>query len=166
MKPLQYPVWKRTINLSLLLVGIMMVGSGLLLQFSYHMGHHDGIVVTDTILGGDYYFWSWFHRLVAILFTLLLVLHWIRNFKWVQGVLKKRLLGKHRQVFIFSAIFIFAALTGFSAWAFSLLPEGELLQKGGIEIHDKITLVLFVFLALHVWQRRNRMGKKQESKKI
>ncbi len=50
------------INLGLLLFGLAMVFSGLLIQISYHMGHHGEIDTNHLVLGLNYFNWSDFHR--------------------------------------------------------------------------------------------------------
>ncbi len=146
---------QRTINLCLLVTSIALVSSGFILQFNYHMGNHGQIITTDTFWGMDYYFWSMFHKVNSLLCSIIVFLHLYVNYKWIKGVITKHLVDKHKQVFIFSSIFFVCAITGFTAWYFSL-EANELSRKLFIEIHDKITLFLFIFLILHIWKRRKR----------
>lgn len=146
------------LNISLLIIGIVLAGSGFLLQLNYHMGHHGYIITTDRVLGLDYYCWSMFHKISSVLFSIIVLMHLYLNYNWMKGVVTKHLTNKHKQVFIFSILFIISAVTGFAAWYFSSIEADELSQKIYIEIHDKITLFLFIFLILHVWKRRKRIG--------
>lgn len=54
---------------------------------------------------------------------------------------------------IFSLLFVLVAITGLTPWFIDLL-KGDLMQrKVFIEIHDKLAIVLAVYLILHVIKR-------------
>jgi len=154
--------YKFKLNLCLLIIGIVLTGSGFLLQFNYHMGHHGYIITSDKVLGLHYYCWSMFHKISSVIFSIIVLMHLYVNYNWIKGVVTKHLTNKHKQVFIFSILFIISAVTGFAAWCFSTIEADELSRKTYIEIHDKITLILFVFLILHVWKRRKRIDLTKE----
>jgi DNA-binding transcriptional LysR family regulator len=80
------------------------------------------------------------------------------NWRWIRAAWRKRLLGKHRQVVTMSLIFLAAALTGMGAWATSWTLVGVQVEKLVVEIDDKLTLFLTVFLLFHVWSRRKRLA--------
>ena len=92
----------------------------------------------------------------SLLCSIIVFLHLYVNYKWIKWVITKHLVNKHKQVFIFSSIFFVCAITGFTAWYFSLEAK-EISRKLFIEIHDKMTLFFFIFLILHIWKRRKRL---------
>ncbi|MBN2525856.1 MAG: hypothetical protein JXR76_05630 [Deltaproteobacteria bacterium] len=65
-------------------------------------------------------------------------------------------MGNHKQVLTLTAIFIIAAVIGLIAWGVDcgLSPA---LHHLLVEVHDKLTLLLFVFPVMHVWKRRQRI---------
>lgn len=78
-----------------------------------------------------------------------IVHHWI----WYKTIIKKNLITKNKQVVILSTLFIFVAITGYMPWIIDLTGNDEIVRKFFLEIHDKLTIILFVFLILHVAKR-------------
>jgi hypothetical protein len=68
-------------------------------------------------------------------------------------VIVKKLLTRNSQVIILSVLFILVAITGFTPWFIHLLKGDEMVRKTFIEIHDKLALLLSVFLLLHIAKR-------------
>lgn len=141
------------VNTILLLSGIAMAFSGLLIQFNYHMGHHGNIHFTDLVMGLDYFQWSLVHKVSILIVTALVIYHITTHWRWYMGVLKKRLFSKHQQVLVFSILFIITAITGIVPWIVDETGGSFMLRKGFIEIHDKIALLLAIYLTLHLVKR-------------
>ena len=142
------------INLGLLLFGSALVFSGLLIQISYHMGHHRGIDTNNLVLGLNYFNWSDFHRVSTVLVSIGMVFHIILHWKWYKTVVrKKKLVVKHQQAIILTIVFILVAITGYFSWFIKLSGGSDLSRRDFIEIHDKITWVLLGYLIFHVTKR-------------
>lgn len=141
------------INLGLLFVGIIMTFSGLLIQFNYHMGNHGDIDTNNLTFGIDYSGWSNIHTISSIIVLVFMIFHTFLHWKWYKTVVKRKLFFKNRQVIILSLVFIVAALIGYLSWSIKLTGGDEVLRRTFIEIHDKLALILFVYLILHVTKR-------------
>jgi Domain of unknown function (DUF4405) len=145
------PIAVFLINLGLLLAGSTMIFSGILIQFGYHHGHHGKIDTSHSVLGLNYFNWADFHKISIILVSIGMVFHIIRHWKWYKTVLrKKKLIAKNRQAITLTTVFIFVAITGYLSWFIKLSGGSDWSPKFFIEIHDKITWVLFLYLILHV----------------
>lgn len=141
-------------NLGLLLFGSVMVLSGLLIQIAYHMGHHGEIESNNLVLGLNYFIWSDIHKYSIVLVSIGMVFHTLWHWKWYKAVVrKKKLVVKNQQAIILTIIFISVAITGYISWFIRLSGGSDLSRHFFIEIHDKITLVLFVYFIFHVTQR-------------
>jgi hypothetical protein len=147
------PVIRFIINLGLLISGSFMVFSGLLIQFSYHMGNHGEIDINNTTLGINYWGWSDIHIIFIIVVSVFMIFHIIRHWKWYEIIIKKSLYSKNKQVILLSIVFILTAITGYIPWLISMTGGEDTIRKMFIEIHDKLALLLFVFLVLHVSKR-------------
>jgi hypothetical protein len=141
------------INLGLLLSALVVVFSGLLIQIEFHMGSHDGVVINNSVMGFGYSGWLNIHRIAIVIISLFMIFHVLLHWKWYKAVVKKRLIKKNRQVIILSIVFVLTAVTGYIPWFISLAGGEELSRKLFIEIHDKLALILFVFLILHLLKR-------------
>lgn len=161
------------VNNLLLLFGIIMVYSGLVMQVGFHMGGPHGnengnhTVQSQTmqyeqireidsgkiVSGFNYTSWSAIHKFVIVLFTLLMIYHTSIHWKWYKTVFTKHLTGKNKQVIILSVIFVLVAITGLVPWFIDLYGGAGTLRMLFIEIHDKIALILIVFLILHLIKR-------------
>ena len=141
-------------NLGLLLFGSAMVFSGLLIQISYHMGHHGEIDTNNLVLGLNYFNWSDIHKISIVLVSIGMIFHIIWHWKWYKAVVqKKKLVFRNQQAIILTIFFILVAITGYISWFIKLSGGPELSGKFYIEIHDKITWVLLVYLIFHVTKR-------------
>jgi hypothetical protein len=148
------PMISFLINLGLLMFGSAMVFSGLLIQLGYHHGHHGKIDINHLLLGLNYGNWSDLHKIAIVLVSMGMVFHIILHWKWYKTVvLKKKLSVKNQQAVILTIIFILVAITGYIPWFIKLSGGPDLSRKFFIEIHDKITWVLFFYLIFHVTKR-------------
>jgi hypothetical protein len=146
-------LYRSLLNLGLLLFGLASAASGLTLQIKYHM-HHQARVAAA---GWDYPSWSLLHKVTSAGLLALVAIHLWVNWKWLRGTWSKGLLQKHRQLVTMSLVFLTAALMGMGAWALDALGVGPQAERIVVEIHDKVTLFLVVYLMLHVWSRRRRL---------
>lgn len=140
-------------NLGLLVFGIATVFSGMLIQIKYHMGHHGDIAMNDQVLGINYPGWSAIHKISIIVLTLLMIYHVYQHWNWYKAVFRKKLIAKNQQVLVLSLLFILVAFTGITPWLIDLLNGNEIYRKVFIEIHDKLTLILAIYLILHIIRR-------------
>jgi hypothetical protein len=152
---MEKPIHHFTMNLGLLISGITTAFSGLLIQIKYHMGHHGNIAVNDFVLGINYKNWSDFHKISIVILSVLMIYHIYKHWKWYKIVVLKKLLAKNRQVILLSVLFVLVAMTGFIPWFIDLLKGDEMLRKMFIEIHDKLAIILAVYLILHIIKRWN-----------
>ena len=159
------------INNLLLLSGAITIISGFVLQFGFHIqaarqnqdaGSSDadyeqirGFEQIRGVWGINYSGWSAIHKILAICFVMLMIYHIYKHLKWYRGIISRNLMGKNVQVVILSAIFLFTSLTGIVPWLIDLLGSTSIYRFVFVEIHDKLALLLVVFLALHVVKRRN-----------
>jgi hypothetical protein len=88
-----------------------------------------------------------------------MIFHIVQHWKWYKIVVKKRLFAKNQQVLLLTLIFLVVAITGFIPWIINLCNGDQILRKTIIEIHDKIALILFVYLVFHVVKRLNCLKK-------
>jgi len=117
------------------------------------MGNHGNIAINDNVFGINYRGWSVIHKVTIVILTLLMIYHVYHHWKWYKGVILKRLLAKNQQVLILSLLFVFVAITGFTPWFIDLMNGGDMTRKAFIEIHDKLTLILIIYLILHIIKR-------------
>lgn len=141
------------VNIGLFIFGITTAFSGMLIQIKYHMGNHGNIAIHDFVLGLNYHDWSVVHKISIVVLSLFAIYHIYQHWKWYKGVISKRLFAKNQQVLIFSLLFVLVAITGLTPWFIDLLKGDELQRKVFIEIHDKLAIILAVYLILHVIRR-------------
>ena len=144
---------KLNINLGLLLSGLSSMFSGILIQVEYHFGNHFGMTVNKTVFGLSYSGWSTIHKISIVVFSLFVIYHVYQHLKWYKTIIAKRLFAKNQQVLIFSILFVMVAITGLIPWFTDLLNGDEMQRKAIIEIHDKIALILAIYLVFHVIKR-------------
>ncbi|MFA6873199.1 MAG: DUF4405 domain-containing protein, partial [Bacteroidaceae bacterium] len=137
------------INHFLLFTGCVMIVSGLTLQLGFHVGGPEGHQLNRQVEEH----WSDIHKFAAVLFSLLMVYHIYTHRKWYKVVISKQLFGKNKQVIILSVLFLLVAISGFLPWFIHLSGGINVLRFILIEIHDKIALLLILFLALHLMKR-------------
>lgn len=141
------------INLGLLILGIATVFSGMLIQVKYHMGNHGNIAINDFVIGINYQGWSAIHKISIVALSLLMICHVYLHWKWYKVVITKKLISKNQQVLILSLLFVVVAITGLTPWFIDLLNGDEMQRKVFIEIHDKLALILAIYLILHIIKR-------------
>lgn len=146
-------VYNFIINIGLLVAGFATVFKGLLIQVEYHMGNHGNMAINDKVAGLNYSGWTVVHKISIVVFSALVIYHVFRHWKWYKTVILKKLINKNRQVLILSALFILVAITGFIPWLIELMKGNKLIRKDFIEIHDKLALVLSVYLILHILKK-------------
>lgn len=141
------------VNLGLIIFGIATTFSGILIQIKYHMGNHGNVDINDIAIGINYTGWSVIHKISIVVLSLLMIFHVYRHWEWYKAVIKKRIFSKNRQVLVLSALFVVVALTGFIPWFIDMLNGNEMQRIIFIEIHDKLALILAVYLVLHIIKR-------------
>ncbi|MBK7213869.1 MAG: DUF4405 domain-containing protein [Bacteroidales bacterium] len=147
------PFFRFTINLALLLSALIMIYSGLLLQVEYHLGNHGNIVTENTVFGISYYGWSSIHKVSIVILSMLMIYHLYLHRKWYSSVFKKRLVLRNKQVLMLSVLFVFVALTGYIPWIIYLQGVNIIYRKAFIEIHDKLAIILTIYIILHIIKR-------------
>ncbi len=141
------------INIGLTIFGIATIFSGMLIQVKYHMGNHGDIDLNDYVLRINYQSWSAIHKVLIVILSLLMIYHVYHHWKWYKVVISKKLITKNQQVLVLSLLFVLVAITGLTPWFIDLLKGDETLRKVFIEIHDKLTIILSVYLILHIIKR-------------
>ena len=147
------PVLCFIINSGLLLFGSIMAFSGLLIQLCYHMGHQKTIDIYNTALRINYSGWSYIHKISIIFFSVFIIFHIPLHWKWYKFIVKKKFITINNQLVILSVVFIFVAVTGYIPLIIKLTGGNDRIHKAFIEVHDKLALILFVYLIFHVAQR-------------
>jgi len=157
------------INNLLLVTGLIMIFSGMVLQIGFHMGGPHGhdfdaaaaqsqttpyeqlrkIDTNKIVCGFNYYTWTDIHKFIIVFFSLLMIYHTYVHWKWYKIVITRKLFTKNIQVIILSALFLAVAVTGLVPWFIDLSGGTSIFRLLFIEIHDKLTLILIVFLFLH-----------------
>lgn len=140
-------------NLGLLISGIATIFSGILIQIRFHMGNHGNIALNENVFGLNYQNWSLTHKISIVALTLLMIYHIYRHWKWYKVVITKKLIAKNQQVLILSLLFVFVAISGLIPWFIDLMNGDEIVRKLFIEIHDKLTIILTIYLILHIIKR-------------
>lgn len=127
--------------------------SGFVIQIKYHMGHHSGLVPGNSVPGIGYYNWTNIHKTSIIIFSILMTFHFSTHWKWYKTIIIRKLVQKNRLQIILSVVFFLVAITGYIAWIIYLSGVSDISRKFFIEIHDKIAILLFVILTLHLTTR-------------
>jgi hypothetical protein len=147
------PSFSFKINSGLLCSGLATVLSGFFIQIHYHIGSHGGIDFNNAVLGLNHSQWLLSHKISIIAFSFYMTYHVLLHWSWFKVILRKSLIAKNKQIFILSTIFILAAITGFIPWFLTLTSNQDSVRNTFIEIHDKIGLILIVYLILHISKR-------------
>ncbi len=147
------PYKRLIINAGAFFTGLLAVFSGFLIQFSYHMGQHGTIDVNKMVLDVNYSGWTAIHKISILLLSVFMIFHIVQHWTWYKTILKKNLITKNKQVIILTMVFIIVAITGYIPWIIDLTVNDQTTRKIFMEIHDKLTIILFVFLTLHVAKR-------------
>lgn len=141
------------INLGLLVSGLTTAFSGLLIQIKYHMGNHGEIAQNATAFGFDYPTWSAIHKISIVLILLFMIYHVVQHWNWYFYVISKKHISKNQQVLVLSLLFSLVAITGLTPWFIDLFNGNEMSRKIFIEVHDKLSIFLTVYLILHLVKR-------------
>lgn len=155
------------VNNILIISGLILILSGLILQLGFHIGgernsNHNSnlnyeqirdIKTSKMVLSFNYYDWSLIHKFSIIVFSLLMIYHIYVHWKWYKGVFTKNLITKNFQAISLSIIFLLVAITGLVPWFIDLLNFSSALRLILIELHDKLALLLIIYLILHVIKR-------------
>lgn len=138
------------INIILFIFGITTMFSGVLIQVSYHIGNHRNITMYNSVLGISYQNWSIIHKVSILILSLMVILHVCYHRKWYKVVITKKTNFKSRQILIMSLLFILVAITGLTPWFIDMQAGNEIQRKVLIEIHDKLALILTIYLIIHI----------------
>jgi ferredoxin len=159
------------VNNLLMLSGMLMTVSGLILQLGFHIGNSEGkhggriqthvdnyeqvrgVDALNTVLGINYSNWSLLHKFAITVFSLLMMYHVFIHWKWYKVVINNHLAGKNIQVLLLSIFFVLVAVTGLVPWFIDLSGGNGMLRLIFIELHDKLALVLVIYLTLHIVKR-------------
>ena len=132
---------KRVLNYSMFISGLITVISGIMLQIGYHIGNPSlSIKQTKQLWHLHYNSWQNIHIIAALLFLILCGVHIFIHKKIYKIIFQRGLYKRNWQVIILSFLFIISVLTALSPWNM-------------IEIHDKVSILLIVFLVLHLAKR-------------
>ena len=140
-------------NFGLLLTGFAMVLSGFVIQFNYHMGHHGSIDKSNLVLGISYVGWSGIHKTSIAIISFFAIAHIILHWKWYKAIVRKNLFVKNKLVITLTILFIIVAITGYIPWCMDMVGGQYAIRKSFIEVHDKLTFILIVYLVIHVIKR-------------
>lgn len=138
-------------NVGLLLAGTAMAWSGLLLQAVYHVGR-GRLDRHARAWELDYSAWSNVHVTAALCVSLLMIGHVSLHWKWYTTVIRRKLFAKNRLVVTLTLIFLAVTITGYTPWAIRLTGGSELARRAVIEVHDKIAILLCVYLGIHTFR--------------
>jgi len=141
------------VNLGLFVFGIATMFSGMIIQVKYHMGNHGNIAINEYVFGVNYQGWSTIHKIMIVALSLLMIYHVNQHWKWYKVVITKKLFAKNQQVLILSSLFVLVAITGLTPWFIDLQEGDEIARKVFIEIHDKLAIILSIYLVLHIIKR-------------
>ena len=137
-------------NLGLLLSGIVMALSGFVMQFGFHMGHQGVIDENNPVLGMSYSGCSICHKISIIILSFLVIFHIALHWEWYKTVIRKKLFSRNKLVVTLTIILIIVGVTGYIPWSIKILGGSDWTRKIFIEVHDKITFLLFVCLVIQV----------------
>jgi ferredoxin len=158
------------INNFILIAGILTIYSGLALQIGFHMADHKKpqngrlqdfsgslkyeqmreIDTNKKVLGFKYFEWSSIHKFVIVLFTVFMIYHIYIHWKWYKTVLKKNLMMKNQISITLTLLFLLVALTGIIPWIVDAFGITSTIRLAFIEIHDKITFLLIIYMIIHI----------------
>jgi cytochrome b len=141
------------VNSGLLFSGLSAVLSGMLVQVKYHMGNDGQIPISDQISVFSYVNLTSIHKISIIILTILMVLHISRHWELYGMIIRRKLIKRNIQVLTLSVLFILVAITGFLPWSIALMDGNEIIRKTIIEIHDKLAILLTIYLILHIIKR-------------
>jgi hypothetical protein len=112
------------------------------------LNYHTGTPVETTVIGLDGHDWMLFHRIVAVISSVLVAMHLIVRTDWLKRFFSFKLKGKFKTANILIFVFFFLAfLTSFLSWL--VFPNTDIAQllRG---IHNKLGLALIVLFIIHL----------------
>lgn len=135
---------------------VILAVSGLIIQIEYHIHElPDAYVVSGLNRSG----WLLIHKISSVISFAGIVLHCIMHRKYIVTVTKKILNRKNKPKILLSyyllIIYIPASLICLFTWIF--LNHEDTLRHTLIEVHDKLTILLIIFTAVHLIQRAGWM---------
>jgi hypothetical protein len=156
------------IDCSLVIIGLVMIFSGLSIQFRYHMGRGQFEIIPTP----EYYLLLDIHKISIVIGVLFVIIHVILHLKWYKTIISKNLYGKNKISVALNVIFLMTAFTGLYSWSITMFSniikaEQLILRKHLIEIHDKLGIILTIIIFIHVIKRLRLlfgMGKKYFNK--
>jgi hypothetical protein len=114
------------------------------------------VVAHTYFLGLTYFDWNFLHRIFSMIFSIAMIIHIQQHFKFYTGIIKKRLIGKHKQIIFFTIISILCAISGLICHFFFFIFS-YLTKHHHIEVHEKIGFILIIFALLHILKRLSRI---------
>lgn len=142
------------INTALLSSGISASFTGFLLLIKYHLHERISLNTNEIITDNSYYILSSLHKFIVILLSIFIIIHFYRHLKWYGTVLCKKLFSGNKYLLLLTVFFCLVAFSGFISWTINLLADSESFKINFIEIHDKIAILLFVLLTVHIVKKR------------
>lgn len=148
-------VYRFTTNFGLLISGFVMGFSGLLMQIQFHIGDQSSASLSRLVLGISYPSWSLVHKIAILVFSIFVFYHVYRNHKWYKTVIQKKRIDKNKPLISLSILLILSAVSGFIPWCIYCFNEETAIRKTIIEIHDKISIILLIYIILHIIKKRS-----------
>jgi len=126
---------------------VLLILTGLIM-----LKYHTGAAVESLYLGQDGHFWLSFHKAIALITTLLILLHLFVKTNWVKNLLQFQVKGgfKISNILLF-VVFSLCMLTAMSSW---LLFDDSTISTLLRGIHNKIGLLLIILFGIHIWNYR------------
>lgn len=157
------------INNLLLFSSIVMIISGLLLQFGFHIGrnnihgHMNVTSISDSlpvlVWGLTKSSWALIHKISAVIFTLFALYHIYKHSAYYKTIIKKMLIKQNKLIVGLSLLFIAAGVTGFIPWGIDIFSGSEFSRFAFVEVHDKLGLILVIYTVIHILRRRGWFSK-------
>ena len=171
--------FRLSVNLLLVVFGLMTIYSGLALQLGFHVGGGHGqnssgqttatyiqlrsIDTERQVSGLTYPAWAATHKAAVTVFTILVIAHCLLHLKWYQQVFSKFPFRRNTVAVIITILFLFVAISGFWPWITDLTGGNISVRMFLIEVHDKIAILFGIFLLFHFIRRiswyKNRIWK-------
>lgn len=130
-----------------LLPFILLLATGVIL-----LKYHTGALPESMIMGQDAHFWFPFHRVTAVITTLLILLHLFVKTDWVKNLFLFKLKGRFKAAnIILFVVFLLCSLTALNSW---LIFDGTDIAENLRGIHNKLGLLLIIMFAIHIWNYR------------
>lgn len=133
-----------------LLPMVILLGTGVIM-----LKYHTGAPAESLFWGQNGHFWHTFHQVIAIITTLLILLHLFVKTKWVNNLLKFKVKGRFKlSNTILFVVFSLCMLTAYGSWLIFDDPDISAILVG---IHNKIGLLLIIMFGIHIWNYRKQI---------